>query len=139
VRQWSDRKKTIFEPLFRSYVFVHITDRELSYVKEVSGVISFVSFLGRPAVIRDCEIEIIRQFINDYENIHVEPMNFEVNDKVKVLGGPFRDMGGNVVEIKNKTIRVLLPSFSYILSAEFKKSNLEKDSLKSSADSFHSS
>lgn len=138
VRQWSDRKKTLYEPLFKSYVFVHVTEKDISYVREVQGVINFVTFLGKPAVIRDNEIVTIRQFLNDYENVQVEKMTFEVNDRVKVIGGPFQNMGGNVVEIKNKTIRVLLPSFSYILSAEFEKSNLEKTITEEVYNNLHS-
>ena len=28
IRQWSDRRKTVEEPLFSSYIFVHITEKE---------------------------------------------------------------------------------------------------------------
>lgn len=125
VRQWSDRKKVLFEPLFKSYVFVRITEKEQVKIRQINGVINFVSFMGRPAIIRDCEIDTIKQFLNDFENIKVEKMKFEVHDKVKVIGGPFMNMGGSIIEIKNSTIKVLLPSFSVILSAEFDKSNLE--------------
>ena len=126
VRQWSDRKKIIFEPLFKSYVFIRISSKEISSIKQINGVVKFVSFMGAPAVIRDKEIETIKQFLNDYEDIKVERMDFQLNDKVKVIGGPFMNMGGSIVEIKNNTIKLILPTFSVMLSAEFKRENLKK-------------
>ena len=62
MRQWSDRKKFIQEPLFKSYIFIHIPESEQYKVKEVSGVLYFVSCLGRPAVVRSEEIEMIQGF-----------------------------------------------------------------------------
>jgi len=126
VRQWSDRKKTLVEPLFKSYVFVRIPTHTQYYIKEVNGIINFVNFLGRPAVIRDVEIETIRQFLHDFKNIQVHKMDFKLNDRVRIIGGPFMNMDGSVTEIRNKTVKVELPSFGYMLTAEFEKANLQK-------------
>jgi transcription antitermination factor NusG len=126
VRQWSDRKKIIFEPLFKSYVFIRISYNDVLTIRQLNGVVNFVSFMGAPAVIRDNEIETIKQFLNDHDNVKVEKMDFQLNDKVKVIGGPFMNMGGSIVEIKNNTIKLMLPNFSIILSAEFKRENLQK-------------
>ena len=41
-RQWSDRKKIIEEPLFRSYVFVKIDKEEHSKVLGTIGVVNFL-------------------------------------------------------------------------------------------------
>ena len=62
MRQWSDRKKLVYEPLFNSYVFVHLNDKELMTILPTSGVVNFVYWLGRPAVIRDEEIDTIKLF-----------------------------------------------------------------------------
>src|ERR1700680_3793725 len=61
LKQWADRKKTILEPLFTSYVFVHISDTERILVKETDGIINFVHWLGKPAIVRDEEIEVIKK------------------------------------------------------------------------------
>src|ERR1700733_7578238 len=55
-RQWSDRKKIVTEPLFSSYVFVHIDETEQVPVRVTDGVINFVYWLGKPAVVRNEEI-----------------------------------------------------------------------------------
>ena len=62
VRQWSDRKKVLHEPLFTSYVFVRISEPELNSLKQTVGVINLVYWLGKPAVIRDPEVEMIKRF-----------------------------------------------------------------------------
>ena len=72
VKQWSDRKKVVHEPLFRSYVFVKIAENELGYLKKTDGVISLVYWLRKPAVIRDTEIEAIRHFLDEYSSVKLE-------------------------------------------------------------------
>src|SRR5919206_3366358 len=66
-RQWCDRKKTVHEPLFTSYVFVYVTQAEHLAVKQTNGFVTFVFWLGKPAVIRDEEIKTIKQFLSEYQ------------------------------------------------------------------------
>src|SRR4051812_47800423 len=69
--QWADRKKMVNKPLFNGYVFVRIDDRELTKVRYTMGVMNFVYFMGKPAVIRDIEIEQLRQVIKTYNDVRV--------------------------------------------------------------------
>ncbi len=125
-RQWSDRKKTIEEPLFKSYVFVNVEERGHVDVKRVDGVLNFVSWLNKPAIIRDEEIETIKLFLNDHQNVYLEKADVNLNDRVRILSGPLMTREGNVLEIKHKTVKVLLPSLGFTLVAEISKTNLEK-------------
>lgn len=125
-RQWSDRKKIVMEPLFQSYVFVKISADSSSLVRETSGVLNFVYWLQKPAVIRDEEIDVIKRFMNEYHNIQLEKANVNLNDKVRVIGGPLMMLEGNVLEVKHRTVKVLLPSLGYTLVAEIQKMNIER-------------
>lgn len=125
-RRWSDRKKIIMEPLFKSYVFVHVREKEQGAVRQVNGVLNFVHYLGKPAVIRDEEIDTIKQFLNEYRNIRLERIEFNVNDHVRIVSGPLMMMEGDVVEVKHKTVKVLLPSLGFAMTAEIEKENLAK-------------
>ncbi|NII27379.1 UpxY family transcription antiterminator [Pseudoflavitalea sp. X16] len=125
-RRWSDRKKIIMEPLFKSYVFVHVREKEQLAVRQVNGVLNFVHYLGKPAVIRDEEIDTIKQFLNEYRNIRLERIEFNVNDHVRIVSGPLMMMEGDVVEVKHKTVKVLLPSLGFAMTAEIEKANLAK-------------
>ena len=56
-KQWSDRRKVTEEPLFRSYVFVNIDlASQSSAVRRTLGVVNFLYWLNKPAVIQDDEI-----------------------------------------------------------------------------------
>lgn len=125
-KQWADRKKTILEPLFTSYVFVQISQFEYVPTMETDGVIKFVQHQGKAAVIRDEEINIIRTFLSEYDNVIVEKDVIRNHDKIRVLNGPLEWMEGEVLEVKNKTVKVLLPSLGYNLVAEVEKQNIEK-------------
>jgi transcription antitermination factor NusG len=125
VRQWSDRKMKVKEPLFTSYVFVRTVEKEFINVKEVSGIINLVYWLNKPAVIRDSEIESIREFLNEYKTVRLEKTKVSVNDKVKILSGPLMEYTGNVMEVKNSTVKIVLPSLGYMMIAEVDRSNVQ--------------
>jgi transcription antitermination factor NusG len=123
-RKWSDRIKTIEEPLFKSYVFVKITEEERSTVRMTNGVVNFVYWDGKPAVIREKEIQTIRRFLDEYENVEAVKMDFEPEERVRVIAGPMMDQEGKVIELKNKTAKVCIDSLGYILIAYIEKSKL---------------
>ena len=124
-KQWSDRKKIVSEPLFTSYVFVHIDETEQLPVRITDGVLNFVYWLGKPAVVRNDEIQAIREFLNDYKSIRLEKTDINLNDTVRVIGGPLVMQKGQIVSVKNKTVKVILPSLGYMMHAELETSNIE--------------
>ena len=125
VKQWADRKKLVEEPLFTSYVFVHISPEEQLAVRQTDGILNFVYWLGKPAVIKEKEIDIIKSFLQLNRNVKLEKIDISVNDQVRVLGGPLMMREGEIVEVKNKTVKVRLPSLGYALYAEVERSNVE--------------
>src|ERR1043165_1294861 len=69
LRQSNDRKKLLNEPLFPYFVFIRITEGELLSLKQIDEVINFVYWLGKPATVRDSEIEAMKQFLDKHNNI----------------------------------------------------------------------
>jgi len=124
-KQWSDRKKIVFEPLFTSYVFVKITSDQLSLLRQVDGVVNVLYWLNQPAVIRETEIETIKRFLNENINVKLEQTQVCLNDNVRILGGSFMDFEGQVLSVRKKTIRVLLPSLGFFMQAEVETENVE--------------
>lgn len=124
-RQWSDRKKIVHEPLFTSYVFVNITETQLWEVRQVDGVINFVFFLAKPAVIRNEEIYAIKDFLEKHDNVKLDKTTVNLNDNVRITDGAFIHLEGNVLELRHKTIVVVLPSLGYNLVAEIQKSHIK--------------
>lgn len=125
-KQWTDRSKIVYEPLFPSYVFVNVTTADHFEVLHTDGIFNLLYWLGRPAVIKNEEIEVIRKFLGEHQNIRVEQIKVNVDDKVKIVSGPLMELEGKVLEISHKRVRVLLPSLGYSMIADIALANLEK-------------
>ena len=126
LRQWHDRKKLVAEPLFTCYIFVRINLKDQLEVLQTNGVMNFVYWLGKPAVIKDVEIERIRDFVFHHQNISIEKIRLQINDKVKILSGPFVAQEGHIIALKSKSVKLYLPSLGLALCAEVERSNIEK-------------
>ena len=125
VRQWSDRKKTVLEPLFKSYVFVRVAQDEHSLLLQTDGILNMVYWLGKPAVIKDVEIDMIRRFLNEHKSIKLEKTKVSVNDMVRVISGPLMEHEGQVIALKNRSVKIILPSLGYMMVAEVDAINIE--------------
>ena len=125
VRQWSDRKKIVHEPLFTSYVFVRVSEFDIARLRQIQGVVNFVYWLGKPAVVRDSEIDTIKNFLAGHVNIRLEKTPINANDKVRVLSGPLMELEGEVLSVKSRTVRVALPSLGYLMFAEVETENVK--------------
>jgi transcriptional antiterminator NusG len=126
-RTWSDRKKIILEPLFKSYVLVRLAPKAHIPVLQTDGVLGFVTFQAKPAVIRDEEIEAVKQFLAAYAHVQVERIEVGINDDVTIINGPLMLQKGQVLEVSGKMAKVMLPSLGFALVA-IDKSNLAKGS-----------
>ncbi len=125
-KQWSDRKKIIEEPLFTSYVFAHIDETERSVVLMTDGILNFVYYLGKPAVIRDEEIDIIKKFLSEKQaSISVQSLHsLDENTRIKVNHGVFMDTTGTVVKGGKKKVFVKLESLDQVMIVEFPAEHL---------------
>lgn len=123
-RKWSDRVKLIEEPLFKSYVFVKVSEGERTAVRMTPGVINFVYWEGKPAVIKEKEIATIRKFLDEYEDVEVKPMELKVDQRVIITSGPLMEQEGKVLDVRHKTAKVAIDSLGYILVAYIERSKL---------------
>jgi len=124
-RKWSDRIKSVEEPLFKSYVFVKVTDKQRTAVRMISGVVNFVYWQGKPAIIKEKEINRIKMFLDEYENVQVEEMAaIKVGQRVKILSGVMMDYEGKVMNVNNKKVKVAIDSLGYILVAYIERKKL---------------
>lgn len=125
LRQWSDRKKILEEPLFKGYIFVRIEPEERAAVRMIEGIVNFVYWNGKAAVVRDEEIETIKRFLGEFGSVEVEDMNLRVNTQVVVKKGLLVNYQGIVLEILGNKAKVLIESMGVKLSATIDKKNLE--------------
>ena len=125
-RQWSDRKKIIEEPLFRSYVFIKASKEDHTKILSTIGVFNFLYFLRKPAIIRDVEIEAIRKYLGQSDaRIEVVDMaSIPAQTKVAINQGLFMGQRGEVVKTSKKTVYVKLESINMMMIVEFKASEV---------------
>ena len=120
VTQWSDRKKRVEVPLFNSYVFLQLdeTDRNLAFLS--SGVVRYLFWLGKPAIVKDDEIQTIKNWLEESnsENISVEP--YRAGSKIKVVSGPFTNQEAIIQEVNNKEYVLFLESLGCVLKMNIK-------------------
>lgn len=113
--KWGDRKKNLSQPLFSSYVFVHLPESHHNEVKLVRGVVDFVYWIGKPAVINTEEIDIIKNFLFNYPSVTLEKISVSYNESAQVINEPFINRKGNLVEVKNTSVKAILPSLGQML------------------------
>jgi transcription antitermination factor NusG len=122
-RQWSDRKKIIEVPLFRSYVFVKTSKEDYAKVLSTIGVVNFLYFEKKPAIIRDVEIEEIKKYLglSTTKSIQIIDMtNIPAQTKVSINQGLFMGQRGEVVKSGKNNVFVKLESLQMMMIVEFK-------------------
>lgn len=123
-RQWSDRVRVVNEPLFKSYVFIRVSEEEKTAARNTSGVLNFVYWLGKPAVVKTVEIDKIKKFLNEYDQVEPVPLGLCPNDKVIIKSGVLMDKEGTVKRILHKQVEVVIESLGYRLIASVEKKRM---------------
>ncbi len=114
IKQYSDRKKKVERPLIRSYVFVQLEEKDRASVFAVPGVVRYLFWLGKPAVVREEEIALMQNNLNGvYDYIRVEKL--EIGAAYTIPQGPFKGQKGNVVSLAKKNIKLELPSLGMMV------------------------
>jgi transcription antitermination factor NusG len=123
-KKWSDRMKWVDEPLFKSYVFVRVKPSEQTNVRLIDGVLNYVYWLGKPAVIKDAEIEDIRRFLDEHNDVQVLPVEIRPDDRVVIRSGILMDKTAVVQRVLQHTVEVIIESLGYRLVAKVDKSKV---------------
>lgn len=118
------KNKFVFEPLFKSIVFVYATQAETQVLKQTNGVINLLYWLGKPAVIDNSEVNAIREFTENYRNIRLEPTSVNNEEEVNNYNGSSISIEGKLYAVKNKVVKVKLPSLGYYLTAELEEESI---------------
>lgn len=124
-KQWSDRKKVVMEPLFKGYIFVQVNEQKKWDIKLVDGILNYVYWLGKPAVVREEEIDTIKKFLQEFNDVEVVNASLDAHDTVLVKQGVLMNYKGIVLEVMGNKARVNIESMGLSLSAVFDVKNLE--------------
>ena len=105
MKQWSDRKKRLEEPLFTGYVFVKLLEHELDKPLYVSGVLNYLAFGKQKAIVKQSEIDNLQYLISNGYQLNGLKQDIQVGEKVKITMASFKDEIAVVQKlIQNKAI-----------------------------------
>lgn len=126
-------QKTISErKLYPGYVLVQMdmTDESWHLVKSTPRVTAFIGGSAqKPTPIKDKEVDIILQRIDDSKSNPIQKLTFEKGESVRVIDGPFKDFSGNVEDInyEKSKLRVAVVIFGRSTPVELEFSQIEKE------------
>lgn len=138
-RQWSDRKKLIEEPLFKSYIFAHVNEAGRLSVLQTDGIVRCVSFNGKAAVVPDEQIEYVKKIVEHKQDSLIVGNQIYKGTRVRVINGPLTGMEGYVeyvdedkwvvfnVEAVNHSVRVKLSKDEVIKILDSEKETIKKE------------
>ena len=125
-RRWSDRWKWVEEPLFRSYCFVYLIDADRDQVFDVPGVVRYLYHCGKPAVVREKEIELLRDWLNEYTHESIEATEYQAMDKVILRTGVLMDQKAEVIFSGGNYLTLKLQGLGMQIRVDLRKNIVEK-------------
>lgn len=117
VKQWSDRKKMVEEPLIKSYLFAYISAKEYAEVLMTNGIARFIYFSGQIASIPDQQINDLKLLLATDADLEVIDYDIKPGERVLIKAGPFKGIIAELVSVQNKQRIVLrLQNMGYAIN-----------------------
>ena len=115
IKQYSDRKKKVQKPLLSSYVLVQLSEQDRPSVFVIPGVVRYLFWLGKPAVVREEEIELLR---NNLKGVFDEAKisKLSIGKEYTIPSGPLKGQTGKVLDVLKNKLRLELPSLGLFVT-----------------------
>ena len=115
IKQYSDRKKTVEKPLLPSYVLVSVEESNRVKVFSVPGVLRYMFSMGKPALVRQEEVEILKsELSNLYELSNSDKLN--KGEEFIIPKGPFKGIEGEIINRTNNKLRLKLKTLGLYMT-----------------------
>lgn len=126
LKQWSDRKKWVEEPLFRSYLFVHIIPAEYYDVLNIPGAVRYITFEGKAVEIPPQQIEAVRRFVDTGQELPDVELDLSPGTMVNIIAGPMKGIQGELLEIMGKKkVRIEIDGLGQAVYLELPASHIK--------------
>ena len=100
LKQWSDRRKWVEEPLLSCYIFVKISMSDYYRVLNTRGLVRYITFEGKAVPIPENQIDILRKIVATEADLEVTAENLTPGSRVKVVSGPMHGLEGELVDFR---------------------------------------
>lgn len=125
LKQWSDRKKKVSEPLFTSYLFAKVDELQRQEICKDRGIVCSVFWQGKPVKIREIEIKAIIDFLEENPEAEGLTENLKEGEKIEIVQGPFKGEQGELLTIKGNKLVLSIASIGFSLVAEVARSKVK--------------
>ena len=123
-RQWSDRIKTMEEPLFRSYVFIQVEDAKRDQVFAYTGTVRYLFWLRRLAVVRQSEIATIQKWLGEQDHEYIDVSQIIPRDYLRITTGQFSGEEAILLDRTSSKVIVQLKELGIQLSLSLSNNDL---------------
>ena len=124
----NNKRYEIDKKVFPGYILVQmsLTDEAYKLVKSTSGVTGFVQSGNKPVPMEDYEVRRIQQ--NLAASQEAPKVNWNKNETIRVVEGPFSDFTGKIEEVspEKETLKVLINIFGRDTPVELNFNQVEK-------------
>ena len=104
LKQWSDRKKKVSEPLLPSYIFIKTTEKKRAIPLKDPSVLNYIFWLGKPAIVRDSEIDTLKGIINKEKVQEFEIIKLKTGDKIEIKKGMIKSKNAIIKTVSNNYV-----------------------------------
>ena len=118
IQHYSDRKKKVVVPLFNHYVFVQLEEKDKNIVFLSPGVVRYLFWLGKHAIVKDHEITTLKNWLEKGDSSKITLAPYQIGETIQLRSGPFSDQKAIVKEITSKHYILVLESLGCILKIE---------------------
>ena len=104
LKQWSDRRKMVEEPLFKSYIFVRTDMKNYFDILNTPGVVRFVCFEGKPVPVPENQLLAVKAYIGEYSDDDDlgQYQDLHEGQMVEIITGPMRGLTGRLMSVRGK-------------------------------------
>lgn len=106
--------------MFSSYIFAYTNELERPFLLHDPGVLNFVFWLGKPAFVRDDEMEAIKKIEAAGDEIQVEGVRLEKGQLVTIPEGPFKGLTGKVDKLDSRKVIVFVEQLDCMVSFRYR-------------------
>ena len=123
---WSDRKKWVQEPLFKSYIFVHLDEREYIPALQTPGAVNYVCFENKAVSIPPVQIEAVKAFVESGEDFLTDIPDIKIGARVLIDRGSLKGLEGTLIEYQQKhRVRITIDGIQQSLHFNLPLSHLK--------------
>ena len=100
-KKWSDRKKWVEYPLFKSYIFIKIEIKDSIFVLKTPGIVRMIKFGNSPSPIPNQIILSLKLMLEGGYN--PQPTDYFLKgDPVIIKAGPLKGLEGEIIRVHNE-------------------------------------